>query len=185
MVEETVLLNQIKLKSRCAYDHIYKAYYPSIEKFILSNSGSSEDAQDVFQETILILSNNVEKEDFELTSTLKTYLYSVSKNLWLKTLSKRKHITSFEASESSLADIKDFSEEEREDEKKVTSYIEKLLTKIPHHCQQMIHYVFYKNASPEKVAEELGYNNNHTVSNVKYKCIQQMKKASNEKKLTA
>jgi RNA polymerase sigma factor (sigma-70 family) len=120
-----------------------------------------------------------------LTSSLKTYLYSISRNLWLKVLSKRKYISSYEIDDSNFQQIKDSSEEEREDQNQLSGFIERVISRIPHHCKQIIDFVFYKNATPEQVAEELGYNNNHTVSNVKYKCIQHMKKASDKKELTA
>jgi RNA polymerase sigma factor (sigma-70 family) len=183
MVSEMQLVEKLKGRSACAYDHLYKLYYPTIEKYILSNSGGVADAQDIFQETLLILTDNIEKPDFVLSSSLKTYLYSISRNLWLKVLSKKKNIQLLDNEGKSL-NVQDFSEQEREGQHRLTSFIEKIISKIPHHCQQIIDYVFYKNASPEQVAEELGYNNNHTVSNAKYKCIQHMKKASDKKELT-
>jgi RNA polymerase sigma factor (sigma-70 family) len=184
MASEMELVGQLKERRTCAYEHLYKLYYPTIEKYILSNSGSVADAEDIFQETLLILTDKIQKQDFALSSSLKTYLYSISRNLWLKVLNKRKNIQRLDTEEKNVDHLKDSSEEEREGHLKLTSFIERIISKLPHHCQQIIDYVFYKNATPEQTAEELGYNNNHTVSNAKYKCIQHLKKASDKKELT-
>lgn len=69
-----------------AYEILYQFYYPSVKNFITKNSGSEEDAEDIFQETILVLLEKVPKTDFNLTSSLKTYIFAISSNLWLKKL---------------------------------------------------------------------------------------------------
>ena len=76
----------LKSKDNKAYEIIYKFYYPSVKNFITKNSGCEEDAQDIFQETILVLLEKVPKKDFNLTSSLKTYIFAISSNLWLKRL---------------------------------------------------------------------------------------------------
>ena len=61
-----------------------------MEKYIITNSGSRADAQDVFQDAMYVLIKKAEKLDFELTSKLSTFLFGIGKNLWLKQLSKHK-----------------------------------------------------------------------------------------------
>ena len=58
----------LKSKDNKAYEILYKFYYPSVRNFITKNSGCEDDAQDIFQETILVLLEKVPKEDFNLTS---------------------------------------------------------------------------------------------------------------------
>ncbi|WP_244954715.1 RNA polymerase sigma factor [Winogradskyella helgolandensis] len=67
-----------------AFKELYKLY-PRIEKLILSKGGTKTDANDVFQEALIILNRNLEKLDFKLTSSFYTYLYSVSRFVWKDT----------------------------------------------------------------------------------------------------
>jgi len=69
---------------------VYDAIFPACAKYIRDNNGNSRDAEDVFQEALLILLKKVEQPHFELTSSLKTYLYAIVRNLWLKQLGKTK-----------------------------------------------------------------------------------------------
>ena len=48
-----------------------------------------EDARDLFQESLMVLVKNLRKEEFVLSCSVKTYLYSIMRNLWLKRLSKK------------------------------------------------------------------------------------------------
>src|SRR5690606_31067927 len=67
---------------------LYKKYYNIVLKFIVNNSGSDEAAQDIYQETIIVLYENAQNPDFSLQCQLQTYIYSVAKRLWLKQLRK-------------------------------------------------------------------------------------------------
>ena len=69
----------LKSKDNKAYEILYKFYYPSVKNFITKNSGCEDDAQDIFQETILVLLEKVPKEDFNLTSSLKYNAILLSK----------------------------------------------------------------------------------------------------------
>jgi len=154
---------------------MYKYYYPVVERFILSNSGTKQDAEDIFQETMMVFTENIGKGNFVLTSSLKTYLYAISRNLWLKLLRSRNQYTSVDNIE-----IPDEEDDQQDVLKENEEFISHLINRIPFHCQQIVDMVYFKNLDVEEVAEKMGYNNSHTASNIKYKCLQHMKKVSRE-----
>ena len=88
-VEEIII--GIKARDNCVLQHVYKNYYPTIQNFILNNSGSDDDAKDIFQEAIIVIYRKV-KEDkrFLLNSSFKTFMYSIARHLWLKQLRSKK-----------------------------------------------------------------------------------------------
>ena len=176
-------LADLKNNNNLAYESLYKSYFPTIEKYIFQNNGTREDAQDVFQETLMIFHKNFIKESFELTSSLKTYLYSIGRHLWLKKLNRRQPVTSIE--DDCDCDKLNLKAEQSEDqnEEKLKQYITDLMAKIPEHCQKIVQYVYYDGLPIDEVAAQLGYNNAHTASNAKYKCLQHIKKESGMKQL--
>ena len=180
MTHEESVIRDLRHQHRCAFELLYSSYYPDIERFILANHGTIEDARDIFQETLVVLNKNIAREDFQLTSSLKTYLYAISKNLWLKSLRDNKPLDSFDVDKKEYGKLSDTTEQDKENEARTIHYIENLIAKVPAHCQKIIQYVFYQNIPVDKVAQKMGYQNNHTASNVKYKCLRQMKKASDD-----
>src|SRR5437879_11837482 len=67
---------------------LYVAYFAMVLQLIINNSGTPDDAKDIYQEAIIVLYNKIKKGDFELNSKLKTFIYSVCRRLWLKRLNQ-------------------------------------------------------------------------------------------------
>ncbi|HRX96075.1 MAG TPA: sigma-70 family RNA polymerase sigma factor [Bacteroidales bacterium] len=92
MQEYTVeeILSGIRDKDTNVLDFIYKNYYHQIKVFITQNQGSREDAKDIYQDAMLVIFQKLQHDNLKLTCSFNTYLYSVSRLLWLKQLEKRK-----------------------------------------------------------------------------------------------
>jgi DNA-directed RNA polymerase specialized sigma24 family protein len=65
--------------------YIYKQFYYKVNLFIKKNSGNEDDANDIFQEAIIVIYRKLKESDlvFE-TSSFQGYLFSVCRFLWLK-----------------------------------------------------------------------------------------------------
>src|ERR1700759_1764521 len=74
--------------SESALKKLYVAYFPMVLQLIISNNGNEDEAKDIYQEAIIVLYNKVKSGNFELSSKLKTYIYSICRRLWLKRLSQ-------------------------------------------------------------------------------------------------
>src|SRR3982751_1624531 len=83
---DNTLLDNLKNENNASFEVLYKFHFPSIAAYITQNFGSTDDAEDIFQEAIIVLLQKVRQSDFVLTSSLKTYLFAIAKNLWLKRL---------------------------------------------------------------------------------------------------
>jgi DNA-directed RNA polymerase specialized sigma24 family protein len=62
---------------------IYQQYSQTIQSFILANSGMPADAEDIFQETVVIFIDLVKKEKFRGEARVKTFLTAIARNLWV------------------------------------------------------------------------------------------------------
>lgn len=59
-------------------------------RYVLGNSGTSEDGEEVFFQALTILDRNLREGKFEGRSALNTYFNQIAKFLWLKRLAKRR-----------------------------------------------------------------------------------------------
>ena len=160
---------------------LYKKYYNIVLKFILYNSGTSAAAQDIYQETIIVLYESVKKPEFELKCQLQTYIFSIAKRLWLKELKKNGKTFLFkESEENNLVDVsedlKEFDEKEAEIEKMNNSLID-----LGEPCSELIKDFYINKLSMEQIAEKFGYTNADNAKTQKYKCLQRLKKYFFEK----
>jgi len=178
--KDTLLFQQLRNNDQQAYIELYRDYFPELARFILRNSGNRQDAEDMFQETLLVLVNKVRDENFQLQSELKTFLFSVNRNQWLKKLrSRRAQIPA----ELLHADEILIIEEDVQLPIQSSNWIERLFENITGHCITLITRIYLKQHEPENLIKELGYKNAHSFQNQKYKCINQLRKAG--KKFTS
>src|SRR5436305_7169968 len=89
------LLNALK-DARMTQDGIkflYSNYFEYLKIFIIQNNGNEQDAQDIFQEVIVSFINLVTQDKFRGESSIKTFLYSMNRNIWFNELKKRGRTT--------------------------------------------------------------------------------------------
>ncbi|MCR9290853.1 MAG: sigma-70 family RNA polymerase sigma factor [Bacteroidetes bacterium] len=79
--KEEYYLNAIISGDRTGLEEIYAQFFPRITHLITKNGGSRDDAQDVFQDAILILYEKVRKDDFKLSSNFYTLLHGICRNI--------------------------------------------------------------------------------------------------------
>src|SRR5262245_1099070 len=87
--EEIITALKNERETDGAIGFIYKNYYKSLENYILNNSGSEDDAADLIQETLVAFIDVVRQDKFRGESSVKSFLYSIIRNLWLSEMRKR------------------------------------------------------------------------------------------------
>lgn len=140
---------------------------------VTNNSGTEQDAEDVFQEAMVVLHRNFLRKDFHLSVKIKTYLYSVCRNIWYNELKKRKNNDfDFDDFENYIfvpdAERYSFKEE-------IIGKMEAAMKTLGDKCQQILTLFYYKKQSMADIAASLEYTNADNVKNQKYKCLQQLK----------
>jgi len=68
---------------------IYDKFAPKVINYIRNNSGDTERAQDVIQETIITIYNQAKTNDLQLTCPFDAYFFLLCKRKWLNELKKK------------------------------------------------------------------------------------------------
>ena len=157
-----------------AMESLYKIHFPMVLRLVLNNGGDMDDAKDVFQEAVIILYDKINAGSFELNSKLKTYLYSVSRNLWFKKLTKQGVYSNIDDFEDKFP-IEDDVDAHKERDKQFT-LMESALEQLGEPCQTIIKDFYIHNRSMQDICEKFGYTNTDNAKNQKYKCLQRLKK---------
>lgn len=161
--------------SESVLKRLYVAYFPMVLQLIINNNGTADDAKDIYQEAIIILYNKIRAGDFELSSKLKTFIYSVCRRLWLKRLSQMSRYG---------GDLKDFHDYapvdddlEKQNEMDVQfSKMNAALQLLGEPCKTIMEDFYIHNRSMQDICERFGYTNADNAKTQKYKCLQRLKK---------
>jgi RNA polymerase sigma factor (sigma-70 family) len=154
---------------------LYLAYFPMILQLVINNNGNEDDAKDIYQEAIIVLYNKVKRGDFELSSKLKTYLYSICRRLWLKRLKQMNRYG---------GDIKDFEDylpvedevEKHQDRDMQLNKMADALKLLGEPCKTIMEDFYMHSKSMQDICERFGYTNADNAKTQKYKCLQRLKK---------
>ncbi|UFH54306.1 RNA polymerase sigma factor [Spirosoma sp. KNUC1025] len=173
-VSDSELLDQLRAGSNRGFTRLYRRYYPSIEHFVLQNNGDRDQANDLFQETLIVLLAAIRNPDFALTSSLKTYVFAISRNLWLKQLKKSGRWTSLDEVDEVSHVIMPI-----EPEPTPTAYerVMVLFNKITVRCMRLLAAIFFGKKQIDDIVRDDNYANIHSAQNQKYKCLQQARRA--------
>jgi len=68
------ILEGIKAKDTEALNYLYTEYKEKIIKYVINNSGSKEEGEDIFQDAVIKVYKEVQKKDFVLKKHLKLTL---------------------------------------------------------------------------------------------------------------
>lgn len=155
---------------------LYKKYYNLVLKYVVNNSGNSEVAADIYQETLIVLYENVQKPTFVLNCQLQTFVFSIAKRLWLKQLRSNGHLSRFkEDEENEVVDVSD----EITDHLKKESDIEKMnacMENLGEPCKTLLKDFYVYKLSMDEISEKFGYTNSDNAKTQKYKCLQRLKR---------
>ncbi|WP_034688902.1 RNA polymerase sigma factor [Chryseobacterium hispalense] len=166
-------VDELKIGNNSAFMQLYKYYFPTVKNMVLSNKGSEDDAQDIFQDAMIVFLEKLRQENFILSASIKTYIYAVTKNLLLKTKRDGTQSRSLDyiLNNDFLLQIEDTIEEEISRVENLKEYVDQ----ISLHCQKFINDVYLKNKTISQIQKEYGYTTKHNAQNQKYKCIEQLK----------
>jgi RNA polymerase sigma factor (sigma-70 family) len=162
------MLVGLKSRNEKVLKAYYKLFYNGIRHFVLKNNGSEEDARDLFQDVLLVLFQKVRSDSFLLTCSLGTYLFSVSRLLWFKELSKRKHISATSFILEDYADIDKDIHETAEYNERLEIY-RRNFESLSADCQKVLRY-FIEGMSIAEITRKMGYKSEQHTKNRRYRC---------------
>jgi len=152
--------------------YMYEKHFPKMRKYVMNNSGDSDAAFDIFQDSMVVFYKYVREGRFNPEHETGAFLFSVGRNLWLNRVKKEKR-------EVAMAEHVDFMDEgqdvislliTREREELISGILKELGEK----CKKLLQLsVFYRMRNSE-ICERMGFSTENAVKTRKYKCMQKL-----------
>ena len=155
-----------------ALRYLYTRMYQQIKRFLLKNSGSSEDAEDIFQEGLVVLFKLIRQGKFPTGYNVEAYLYSICRNLWLKRLRKyrrevelREEMTHLPVEDAGI--LKFLSDDQR-------AAADRLFAEVGEDCRKVLNYFYYDRLSMKEIMQRMGYSSEQVAKNKKSACMKKL-----------
>ncbi len=153
--EERNVIEGIVTGNEAVIKNFYKENLSYIRRYILRNSGSEEDVEDVFQDAFIILYEKLRDNSLELNSSLRTYFYSICKNIWRNRLRKAKNLVIDNEIVDNDDELDTSTEEEIENKEKEHIY-RKYFLALSVTCREVLGLIF-DGMNMKEIAKKTGY----------------------------
>jgi len=140
---------------------LYDNYFQTVKNHIIRNSGSQDDASDIFQDSIIVLYNQICDNTLVLTSDLKGYFFGIARNIWSNYLRTRKE------TDEIYADIPDETAQEETNDRLFERIVSRAFEKLDHGHQTIL-TLFSEGKSYEEIARKLKIKNEDYARRKKY-----------------
>ncbi len=167
---DEILIEGIKKQNEKVIAEIYSRFFPSVRHFIYRNNGSIDDARDIFNDAMVVILMKARENTLDLKCSLKTYVYAICRNLWLKKIGMEKaDLISYDEIQDSMVGA-DIIEETFFNFSRAHLLFQKHLVKMSPTCRTLIQH-FLDGKSFREITEIMQYDNESYARKRKYRCI--------------
>ncbi|MBK9337451.1 MAG: sigma-70 family RNA polymerase sigma factor [Lewinellaceae bacterium] len=170
---DEVLLDALRKNDPAAFEFLYRQYYRMVTSQVNDRGLSDADAQDIFQEVLLVLVRTIQRPDFGLTAKLSTFLFAIARNLLLKKSGKP---TDMPLDDESLLRLGHQTPETDPAlfEERLNTVVD-CLALLDSDCCTLLMLSFFEKRSQTEIAQTMGYTEAF-VKVKKHRCLNYLRK---------
>lgn len=153
---------------RKVLDYLYAYCLPKIRGYIVRNNGSEEEADDMFQDAVVVLYKQVTTGKHDRIEKINYYLFGIVRNLWINRVKKMNRHTPLENTHYRLSGDHNPLSDLLADEKEKT--LKDVFSKIGEKCIELLNYSIYQKLSMVEIAEKMGFASPDAAKTHNYRC---------------
>lgn len=160
-ISDKSIIEGIRNQDDTTLNWLYNNYYNTVSKHVLKNNGVSDDVSDVFQDTIIILYNQITDGTLNLTTDLKGYFFGIARNIWNTQLRKKKKTVELEL------DLLQEPELEEDNDRMFERIVNRAFQKLKPDSQAVLN-LYYEGCSYDEIAVKMNLKNEGYARRKKY-----------------
>ena len=153
---------------------LYRIAFPPILQHIKQKRGTKLDAEDCFQEAVLVLVKKVQDGSFNAQFEVKNFLFILARNSWYNKLKKNAKMSSGELEDYHLEDDNVGIEEVMVDDARQEA-IKKMLDLVGEKCKELLKLMIFENKKVVEVMSIMNISSDEVVRTTHYRCKNKLK----------
>lgn len=160
-ISDKSIIEGIRNQDDTTLNWLYNNYYNTVSKHILKNNGVKDDVSDVFQDTIIVLYNQILDGTLNLTSDLKGYFFGIARNIWNTQLRKKRKTVELEL------DLLQEPEIDEDNDRMFERIVNRAFQKLKPDSQAVLN-LYYEGCSYDEIAVKMNLKNEGYARRKKY-----------------
>lgn len=143
---------------------------PGLRKWLRQRGGSADEAEDLLQESLIVLYRQSQNPQFNLTVKPETYVFAVAKNLYAAACRKKGIRLEISAEDLNIADAENLAEIQENETRLQQLYYS--LQSMGETCRELLLRFYFHRDKMASIAQSLGFRNEQVAKAMKYKCLE-------------
>lgn len=170
-IAEPVWASGLRRNDAATVRALYKQHFPAIRTYVLQNSGTGNDAQDVFQEAMTVLWLKVKEGQLVPDSDPGGFLFRVAKYKWLDQVRSAAHkhmkVVHDDRALDPVADAADDIEEK-------LARLRGVYDKLDDKCRTVLDQFYFERKDLATIAAGMGVEE-ESIRTIKYRCMMKLR----------
>jgi RNA polymerase sigma factor (sigma-70 family) len=141
----------------------------TFRRFVKGSGGTKEEAEDLFQDALLVFCKKVSEEDFVLSSAASTYLLAIAKFMWMDARRKKNKTVKVEI--ENMENIAEAVEHSQEHERSL-QLAQSAIKDLGERCLELLENFYFRKMSMKEIAVKMKFSSEKIAKNQKYKCLE-------------
>jgi RNA polymerase sigma factor (sigma-70 family) len=170
------LRGSFSLGREAVFEQLYRDCFPSVARMVKTLGGKQPDAEDIFQECLIILYEKSVGGELDIESSLHAYVLGIARNLWIR---ERKTNHSLLELNEAISIPDHFSEPEPP---RLRMY--RFMAAAGRRCMEILQAFYYQKLSAAQLASDFGFQSARSATVQKHKCLEKVRNSVKEKQLS-
>ena len=173
-----IVAESLRTNREVAFEKLYEDAFPAVAGLVHSLGGSQPDAEDVFQDALIVLYEKVTGQPQVIKTSVNSYLLGIVKHLWIRKFREDRRIISMNRMEAEITIPEDFYQPEKSNVR-LADYLALAGKK----CMTLLEAFYYKGKSLQEIAVAFGFSGIRSATVQKFKCLEKVRKQVKAKNL--
>ena len=154
-----------------AINVLYSQLLPDVKRYIRSNNGKDEDAEDIFQDALVVLYDYIKTGRYNESHSMAGFVMTICRNLWINKAKRDK----WQIGLNKVADIaEDVNVNDVLIHKERETLVHESMAKLGPRCQELLILSNFEKLSMKEIVSRMGFENENAAKTRKYKCMQRL-----------
>ncbi len=173
------ITNDSKTKRELLFKELYRSSFPSVARWVKRMGGDREQAQDIFQDSLIVFYEKTVQGLLENCDNPPAYVLGIAKKLWLKKYHKIKNDIPLTDWEKNISIPPDFYHQNKK-QRRLLRFVEAAGKK----CLEILQSFYYHQIPLSEIARQFGFSNTRSATVQKYKCLEKIRNEVKSKNLS-
>lgn len=170
-IDDSEILKAIREgKDEMVVKSIYNQVLPNVRRFVVSNGGNNEDAQDIFHDALLLFFKLVIDGKYDAGKyKIFGFVYTICRNLWINHSKKKLSYNKWSALEGAKEEFDENILEHLISKEKL-DLVQKLLNDLGERCVEILTLYMYNDLSYREIAVKMGFESESSAKVKAHRC---------------